>query len=100
MTSRPVNHRAVAARLRAQPGVWGLVNTYGYTTSAATVASGIRTAHGQYAAAYGPAGSFETRTVTVLGLSVRVEARYIGDAGAPAAPPEQDQRGAAGGEVG
>ncbi|MEL3949481.1 hypothetical protein [Streptomyces sp. LNU-CPARS28] len=69
-------HREVADRLRAQPGTWGLVGIYPHATSAHKLARCIRNAYGR-CAVYGPAGSFETRTVKLLGGSRRVEARYM-----------------------
>lgn len=76
---RAVHHRVVAARLRRQPGVWGVVGTYVHHLSAHAMARNIRRGSGAQAA-YGPAGSFQTRTVAVLGGQCLLEARFVGPA--------------------
>ncbi|MEV0441860.1 hypothetical protein AB0I84_06115 [Streptomyces spectabilis] len=83
-TSRPgaggrvrADHKATARRLRAQPRVWGLVGTYRNARSADTVASSIRHASAPWFSAYEPAGSFEARTIALVGGVRRVEARCV-----------------------
>ncbi|WP_371579423.1 hypothetical protein [Streptomyces sp. NBC_01314] len=86
---RPADHGRIAADLRARAGQWGTVGVYRSLATARSVRSQIRLAAGNYSA-YGPTGSFETRTDTVPD-GTRVEARYTGDSAhhaepAPAAP--------------
>ena len=76
---RRVSHAAVAAELRLTPGVWGTVGDY-TSTSAQSMASHVQTA---FLSAYAPAGTFEART-ELTEDGIRVEARYVGDATAPA----------------
>lgn len=81
MTRRShVNHFAVAAACRANPGVWQPVGEYNSSQSAEGAADYIRRAYAKTPAqrsAYSPAGSFETRhALTEFGA--RVEARYVG----------------------
>lgn len=75
-----VDHFAVAAACRANPGEWQPVGEYNSTQSAEGAASYIRTAYIKTStrrSAYSPAGSFETRhALTELGA--RLEARYVG----------------------
>jgi hypothetical protein len=73
---RHVRHAAVAAELRAKPGVWAPVAEYPARTSADGTAHRIRT--GYEAPMYRPAGAFEAR-VELTELGARVEARYVGD---------------------
>lgn len=81
---RPADHGRIAADLRAWAGEWGTVGVYRSLATARNVRSQVRLAAGNYTA-YGPAGSFETRTDTVAD-GTRVEARYIGAATSTAAP--------------
>ena len=81
MTRRPnVNHFAVAAVCRANPGEWRPVGEYNSTQSAEGACGYIRdalmTARAQQSA-YSPAGSFETR-YALTEFGARVEARYVG----------------------
>ncbi|WP_405673132.1 hypothetical protein [Streptomyces sp. NBC_01530] len=75
-----VDHFAVAAACRANPGVWQSVGEYNSTQSAEGACDYIRSAYVKTSAqrsAYSPAGSFETRhALTEFGA--RVEARYVG----------------------
>lgn len=77
--SKPVNHFAVAALCRANPGQWQDVGEYNSTDSARRSAEGIRTAFVKgpgRRSAYTPAGAFEARhELTEYGA--RVEARYV-----------------------
>ena len=77
--SKPVNHFAVAAICRANPGQWQDVGEYNSTDSARRSAEGIRTAFVKgpgRRSAYTPAGAFEARhELTEYGA--RVEARYV-----------------------
>ena len=77
--SKPVNHFAVAALCRANPGQWQDVGEYNSTDSARRSAEGIRTAFVKgpgRRSAYTPAGLFEARhELTEYGA--RVEARYV-----------------------
>ena len=70
-----VDHAAAAARLKAQPGDWGLVAAYASYGTAAHVASYMRT--GKRLRAYQPAGAFEGRREAADGEH-RVYARYVG----------------------
>jgi hypothetical protein len=75
-----IDHFAVAAVCRANPGEWQPVGEYGSSQSAEGVARYIRTAKTRTAAnrsAYEPAGAFETRQ-ELTELGVQIEARYIG----------------------
>lgn len=80
MRRRKVNHSAVAAACRANPGVWQPVSEYNSSQSAEGAGDYIRTAYVKVStqrSAYSPAGSFESRhTLTEYGA--RVEARYVG----------------------
>ncbi|MFF5984371.1 hypothetical protein ACFY78_36570 [Streptomyces olindensis] len=77
-----VDHVAVAARCRANPGEWQEVGEYNSTQSADGMVRTIRTAYvrssrARAASPYSPAGAFEaTRVLTEFGA--RVEARYVG----------------------
>ncbi|MFI9824465.1 hypothetical protein ACIHFC_29035 [Streptomyces sp. NPDC052013] len=77
-----VDHVAVAARCRANPGEWQEVGEYNSTHSADRIVQNIRTAYvpptrSPARSAYAPAGAFEaTRVLTEFGA--RVEARYVG----------------------
>jgi hypothetical protein len=73
---RPADHGRIAADLRARPGEWGTVGVYRSLATARNVRTQVRVAGGNYGA-YGPAGSFETRTETVAD-GTRVQARYTG----------------------
>lgn len=74
--TRPqVDHAAMAAQLRAQPGVWQRFGQYGSSASADGAARAIR--QGTRSRCYWPAGFFEAEAVvTPDGYAVR--ARYIG----------------------
>lgn len=80
MRRRKVDHFAVAAVCRANPGVWQPVGEYNSSQSAEGAGDYIRTAYAKtpsQRSAYSPAGSFEARhTLTEFGA--RVEARYVG----------------------
>ncbi|WP_237304963.1 hypothetical protein [Streptomyces qaidamensis] len=80
-----VDHVAVAARCRANPGQWQNVGEYNSTESADGLVRRIRTAYVPLSRArgartvspYSPAGAFEAaRVLTEFGA--RVEARYVG----------------------
>lgn len=75
-----VDHFAVAATCRANPGVWQPVGEYNSSQSAEGATDYIRNAivtASSTRSAYSPAGSFETRwTLTEFGA--HVEARYVG----------------------
>jgi hypothetical protein len=78
-----VDHVAVAARCRANPGQWQEVGEYNSTLSADGMVRAIRAAYvpasrrARATSAYAPAGAFEaTRVLTEFGA--RVEARYVG----------------------
>lgn len=74
-----IDHFAVAAVCRANPGEWQPVGEYGSSQSAEGVARYIRTAKTRTAAnrsAYEPAGAFEARQ-ELTELGARVETRYI-----------------------
>ena len=79
LKSKPVDHFAVAALCRANPGQWQDVGEYNSTSSAVGVAGKIRTAYlkaEDQRSAYTPAGSFEARhELTEYGA--RVEARFV-----------------------
>lgn len=80
MRRRKVDHFAVAAACRANPGVWQPVGEYNSTQSADAGASYIRTAYTKVPAqrsAYSPAGSFETRQ-TLTEFGAQVETRFVG----------------------
>lgn len=80
MRRRKVDHFAVAAVCRANPGVWQPVGEYNSMQSADAGANYIRTAYTKVPtqrSAYSPAGSFETRQ-TLTEYGARVEARYVG----------------------
>lgn len=82
MKRKFVDHIAVAARCRANPGEWQEVGEYNGTQSADRVARKIRTAYVPPSgrppeSAYAPAGAFEaSRSLTEFGA--RVVARYVG----------------------
>jgi hypothetical protein len=83
MTSRKqIDHFAVAAACRANPGVWQPVGEYKATTTAQGMVWHIRrgsTKNLTQRWAYLPVGSFEARhELTEFGA--RVEARYVGTA--------------------
>lgn len=77
MTRLSVDHRATAARLREQPGVWQPVGSYSTPTSAQTTASLIRIGGHSIGAHYRPDGAYEARTRSDAD-GVAVEARYVG----------------------
>lgn len=81
MRRRKVDHFAVAAVCRANPGVWQPVGEYNSSQSAEDASDYIRSAKmtaSSTRSAYSPAGSFESQhTLTEFGA--RVEARYVGD---------------------
>lgn len=70
-----VDHRAVAAELKARPGEWAIVRT-GFPSkfAAATAASRIKAGH---PVAYRPPGSFDALSRTV-DSELRLYARYTG----------------------
>ena len=75
-----IDHFAVAAACRENPGVWQPVGEYNSSQSACGAADHIRNALAKrsgHRSAYLPAGSFEARhALTEFGA--RVEARYVG----------------------
>jgi hypothetical protein len=73
---RHVRHAAVAAELRARPGVWAPVGQYPNRMTADRTAHRIRS--GYEAEMYQPAGAFQAR-VELTDLGARVVARYVGD---------------------
>lgn len=76
MKRQYVRHAAVAAELRARPGIWAPVAGYPTRSGADTAAHRIRT--GYAAPMYQPAGAFEAR-VELTDLGARLVARYVGD---------------------
>jgi hypothetical protein len=80
MRRRKVDHFAVAAACRENPGVWLPVGEYNSTMSAEGAGSYIRSAvvkASERRSAYSPAGSFETRHA-LSEFGALVEARYVG----------------------
>lgn len=77
-----VDHFAVAAACRANPGVWQLVGEYNSTQSAygamGHIEKALIKARGQRSA-YTPAGSFEARQ-ELTEFGALVEARFVGTA--------------------
>jgi hypothetical protein len=73
--ARPVKHAEVAARLRAEPGVWMPVGEYRTWHSAWRTATEIQQAYNK--PMYEPAGAFQTRTAPTE-MGALVEARYVG----------------------
>lgn len=83
MRRRKVNHFAVAAACRANPGIWLPVGEYNSSQSAEGAGDYIRKAYTKKVSqrsAYTPAGSFESRHV-LTEYGARVEARYVGVSG-------------------
>lgn len=80
MRRHKVDHFAVAAACRANPGIWQPVGEYNSSQSAEGAGDYIRKAYTKklsQRSAYSPAGSFESRhTLTEYGAWV--EARYVG----------------------
>lgn len=77
--SKAVDHFAVAALCRANPGQWLVVGEYNSSQSACGVAATIRAAYIKGAdrrSAYTPAGSFEAR-YRLTEYGARVEARFV-----------------------
>ncbi|MFJ9671429.1 hypothetical protein ACIRP5_11645 [Streptomyces sp. NPDC101221] len=75
-----IDHFAVAAACRANPGEWQPVGEYNSPQSAYGVAAYISTADtkkDRQRSAYEPAGSFEARR-TLTEFGVWLEARYVG----------------------
>ena len=75
-----VDHFAVAAVCRANPGEWQLVGEYNSTQSAYGATSHIRRAvitTTSQQSAYSPAGAFEARQ-ELTEFGARVEARFVG----------------------
>lgn len=84
LTRQRISHATIAARLRSQPGVWGVVDDFPSRKAGADAARRIRTATPS-AQSYEPSGSFEAwHEVTPTGS--RVMARYIGHLPAAQAP--------------
>jgi|tagenome__1003787_1003787.scaffolds.fasta_scaffold20840903_4 hypothetical protein len=75
-----INHFAVAAACRANPGEWHPVGEYNSSQSAEGAIDYISNAYAKTStqrSAYSPAGSFEARhELTEFGA--QVEARYVG----------------------
>ncbi|MFF6781374.1 hypothetical protein [Streptomyces sp. NPDC012510] len=81
MKRRPnIDHKAVAAACRNQPGIWQPVAEYNSSQSAAGAAGYIRDATTKkttHLSPYAPAGAYEARhALTEYGA--RVEARFVG----------------------
>jgi hypothetical protein len=79
-----VDHFAVAARCRANPGQWQEVGEYNSSQSADGMVRSICTAYvpasrARATSAYTPAGAFEATSV-LTEFGARVEARYVGSA--------------------
>lgn len=70
---------AEARKLKERPGTWGLIGTYKSRTSAASMATCIRTGR---TSTWRPAGDFEAVSRSVDG-EYRVYARYMGDGKLP-----------------
>jgi hypothetical protein len=82
-TKRPcASHAEAAASAKATPGEWVVVGAYRSAYSAKSTASHIR-AGGRinWATAYAPAGSFETRTVN-REFDTELHIRYVAAGGA------------------
>lgn len=80
MRRHKINHFAVAAACRENPGVWQPVGEYNSSQSAEGAGDYIRKAYTKKVSqrsAYSPAGSFESRHV-LTEYGARVEARYVG----------------------
>lgn len=80
MRRHKVDHFAVAAECRANPGVWQPVGEYNSSQSAEGAGDYIRNAYVKKVSqrsAYSPAGSFEARHV-LTEFGALVEARYVG----------------------
>ena len=80
MRANRVNHFAVAAECRANPGQWFEAGEYNSSQSAAGAIGYIARAsvrRDSQNSAYTPAGSFEARQ-TLTDFGARVEARYVG----------------------
>lgn len=77
-----VDHFAVAAACRANPGEWQLVGEYNSTQSAygamGHISRAVITTTSQQSA-YSPAGSFEARQ-ELTEFGAHVEARFVGSA--------------------
>lgn len=82
MRRRPnIDHKAVAAVCRTNPGMWQPVAEYNSSQSADGAAGYIRNATTKkptHISPYAPAGSFEARR-TLTEYGARVEARFVGD---------------------
>jgi len=75
-----ISHIDTAVQLKAKPGVWHRIGVYRSTTSAKSVAWGIRTAMGRQGQSYQPTGAFDAHTKQ-YGDHTAVIARYVGEAG-------------------
>jgi hypothetical protein len=79
MRRKQVDHAAVAAACRANPGQWQMVGHYGSGESADAIVRAIRGAFQKGArSAYAPAGAFEARR-ELTDNGARVDARYVGE---------------------
>jgi hypothetical protein len=81
MRANRVDHFAVAAKCRANPGEWVEAGEYNSSRSAAGTVGYITRAsvrHDSQKSAYMPAGAFDARQ-TLTEFGARVEARYVGD---------------------
>lgn len=81
--TRGADHAQIAQQLHARPYVWGTVNVYPSSYTAANTAYSIRTARRTFSV-YGPVGYYEARTLSVEGGTL-VEARYTGGISKPPA---------------
>lgn len=66
------------AKMKAKPGTWFKLNTYGTKGSACTAALMLRKGYG-IKAFVGPAGCFETKLLKETDKGVEVRARYVGE---------------------
>ncbi|PWG13943.1 hypothetical protein DF268_08750 [Streptomyces sp. V2] len=71
-----VDHAAVAAALRAQPGVWLTVGEYRNADTARTIRRRIEEGQRDVGRNYQPAGRYETRA-TLTDDGTLIEARYL-----------------------
>lgn len=80
--SKQVDHFAVAAPCRANPGQWQEVGEYNSTLTAAGIVRNVRAAYAKgrdRRSAWNPAGAFDARR-ELTEFGARVEARFVGAA--------------------
>ncbi|WP_328425939.1 hypothetical protein [Streptomyces sp. NBC_00443] len=81
MKRKQVDHAAVAANCRANPGTWQEVGEYNSTQSAGRIVANICDAYvnpnRESQSPYAPAGTFEATSI-LTEFGARVEARYVG----------------------